>query len=68
MWNLRRRLATDRLPDAHTVVRFDFVGLPTGYRRGRVLWLLIDKREVDLCLKDSGSEVALSRILLNAAG
>ena len=59
MWNLRRRLATDRLPDAHTVVRFDFFGLPPGYRRGRVFWLLIDKREVDLCLKDPGSEVDL---------
>jgi DNA-binding HxlR family transcriptional regulator len=59
MWNLRRRLATDRLPDSHTVVRVEFVGLPSGYRRGRVFWMLIDQREVDLCLKDPGFEVDL---------
>lgn len=59
MWNLRRRLATDRLPDVHTVVRVEFFGLPSGYRRGRVFWMLIDQREVDLCLKDPGFEVDL---------
>lgn len=59
MWNLRRRLATDRLPDAHSVVRVEFFGLPSGYRRGRVFWLLIDQREVDLCLKDPGFEIDL---------
>lgn len=59
MWNLRRRLATDRLPAPHTVVRFEFFGLPSGYRRGRVFWLLIDQREVDLCLKDPGFEIDL---------
>lgn len=59
MWNVRRRLATDRLPVGRTVVRLEFFGLPPGYRRDRVFWLLIDQREVDLCLKDPGFEVDL---------
>jgi DNA-binding HxlR family transcriptional regulator len=59
MWNIRRRLATDRLPETHTVVRFDFSGLPPGYRRSSVFWLLIDRPDVDLCLKETGAEVDL---------
>src|SRR5438105_10763512 len=30
MWNVRRRLAVDRLPDRRVVVRFDFRGVPAG--------------------------------------
>ena len=59
MWNVRRRLAIDRLPEARAVVRFDFSGLPPTYRRGRVFWLILERPEVDLCLKDPGAEVDL---------
>ncbi len=59
MWNVRRRLAIDRLPEPRTVVRFDFFGLPPQYRRGRVFWLIIERPEVDLCLKDPGAEADL---------
>jgi len=59
MWNVRRRLAIDRLPAERTVVRFDFSGLPPKYRRGRVFWLITERIGVDLCLKDSGAEVDL---------
>jgi DNA-binding HxlR family transcriptional regulator len=59
MWNVRRRLAIDHLPEQRTVVRFDFFGLPPHYRRGRVFWLIIERPEADLCLKDPGSEVDL---------
>jgi len=59
MWNVRRRLAVDRLPKQRTVVRFDFSGLPSGYGRARLFWLIADRSEVDLCLKDPGSEVDL---------
>ena len=30
MWNVRRRLAVDRLPDRRIVVQFDFRGVPVG--------------------------------------
>ena len=59
MWNVRRRLAIDRLPAERTIVRFDFSGLPPKYRRARVFWLITDGVEVDLCLKDPGAEVDL---------
>lgn len=59
MWNVRRRLATDRLPAKRTMVRFEFSGLPPKYRRARVFWLILEGAEVDLCLKDPGAEVDL---------
>lgn len=59
MWNLRRRLAPERLPAQRTVLRFEFDGLPATYRRARVFWLIVEPAEVDLCLKDPGSEVDL---------
>lgn len=59
MWNVRRRLAIERLPAERTVVRFDFSGLPLRYRRARVFWLITERVQVDLCLKDPGAEVDL---------
>jgi DNA-binding HxlR family transcriptional regulator len=59
MWNVRRRLATDRLPTARTVVRFDFTGLPSHYRRTRTFWLILERRDVDLCVQDPGDEPGL---------
>jgi DNA-binding HxlR family transcriptional regulator len=59
MWNVRRRLATDRLPAARTVVRFDFTGLPPHYRRHRTFWLILERPEVDLCVQDPGDEPGL---------
>lgn len=59
MWNVRRRLDVGRLPAKSTVVRFEFSGLPASYRRARIFWLKIDRPEVDLCLKDPGSDVDL---------
>ena len=60
MWNVRRRLAADRLPTDRAVVRFDFTGLPANYRRTRVFWLLIEARQAELCVRDPGIEVDLA--------
>ncbi len=59
MWNVQRRIAVDRLPAQRTVVQFDFRGLPPRYRRAHVFWLIAARPEVDLCLKDPGTEVDL---------
>jgi len=59
MWNLRRRLATDRLPARRTVVRFDFTGLPPQHRKQNMFWLIVDRQQVDLCIVDPGDEVDL---------
>jgi DNA-binding HxlR family transcriptional regulator len=59
MWNVRRRVAPDRMPAQRVVMRFEFSGLPAGYRRARVFWLVSERGEIDLCLKDPGAEVDL---------
>jgi DNA-binding HxlR family transcriptional regulator len=58
MWNVRRRLAVDRLPNRRIVVRFDFRGVPA--RRGPATsWLIASREDVDVCLKDPGFGVEL---------
>jgi len=58
MWNVRRRLAVDQLPDRRIVVRFDFRGVPKG-RGPATAWLIVNRREVDVCLKDPGFGIDL---------
>ncbi len=53
MWNIRRRLAVDQLPDRRIVARFEFRGVPPG-RGPSTAWLVASRREVDVCLKDPG--------------
>jgi DNA-binding HxlR family transcriptional regulator len=59
MWNMRRRVAVDRLPPHRVVVQFDFTGVPAGYRGPRTFWLLLERPEPDLCVTDPGFEVDL---------
>jgi DNA-binding HxlR family transcriptional regulator len=58
MWNVRRRLAVDQLPDRRIVVQFDFRGVPAG-RGPASYWLVVSRREVDVCLKDPGFGIDL---------
>ena len=57
MWNVRRRIKRERLPPRRVVVRFDFRAVPSHYKGMRTWWLILDRREVDLCLKDPGFDV-----------
>jgi DNA-binding HxlR family transcriptional regulator len=59
MWDIQRRIAVERLPSERVVARFDFRGFPAGYRGYRTLWLVLERPEVDLCLKDPGFEADL---------
>jgi len=57
MWDVRRRVISARVsPDRRFVVRFSFRGMPSHRRR---YWLLFDRGEVDLCVKDPGYDVDL---------
>jgi DNA-binding HxlR family transcriptional regulator len=59
MWNVRRRIACDRLPARRIVVRFDFAGVPAA-RGPHVFWLLLERaRPAELCVRDPGYEVDL---------
>jgi len=59
MWNVRRRIAIDRLPERKVVVRFVYTGLPETYRGARVFWLILERSGVDVCLHDPGFDVDL---------
>jgi DNA-binding HxlR family transcriptional regulator len=56
MWDIHRRLNVDRLPERRVVVRFDFRGMPPASRCPTTWWLILQRPEVDLCLKDPGFE------------
>jgi DNA-binding HxlR family transcriptional regulator len=49
LWKMHRRIRRDRLPPSRTVVEFDFRG-----RRGRRLWLVLEPREISVCIKPPG--------------
>jgi DNA-binding HxlR family transcriptional regulator len=59
MWNMRKRIATDRLPAKRVVVYFSYAGLPQSYRGPRKFWMLLERSGVDVCLDDPGHEVDL---------
>jgi DNA-binding HxlR family transcriptional regulator len=59
MWNVRRRVACDRLPARRVVAHFDFRSVPSTYRGPRKFWLILERPEVELCIKDPGFEVDL---------
>ena len=45
VWKIHQRINRDLLPEKRTVVEFDFTG-----PRGRRLWLLLEPREVSVCV------------------
>ena len=57
MWDMRRRLDVERLPDEPTMVMFWFRDLPA--KRSRY-WLRVERPEVELCLVNPGFEVGLT--------
>lgn len=59
MWNLKRRVDPQRLPDRRVVVRFDFHSFPARCRPLRSSWLILDRRGSDVCIKDPMFDVDL---------
>jgi DNA-binding HxlR family transcriptional regulator len=57
MWDLRRRLDLEQLPEARTIVMFWFRDLAA--KRSRY-WLRVERPELELCLTNPGFEVALT--------
>jgi len=52
LWNMRRRVDARRLPGRRVVARFEFRGVPTRFRSRRTWWLLLDRRDAEVGLKD----------------
>ena len=59
MWNMRRRVALERLPERKVVLHFSYSGFPASYRGPRRFWLVLERAGIDLCLSDPGFEVDL---------
>ncbi len=59
MWDIHRRLNVERFPDRRVVVRFDFHGVPRVARSPNTFWLILERPNVDVCLKEPGFEVDL---------
>jgi DNA-binding HxlR family transcriptional regulator len=59
MWNVRHRIDVAHLPARRVVVRFEFRTVPARCSGLRTWWLVLDRDEPDLCLKDPGFEVDL---------
>ncbi len=57
MWDMRRNLDTDPVPDRRVVIAFVYPELPKAQRRW---WLIVEPdRSVDLCNIDPGFDVDL---------
>src|SRR5262249_1331039 len=59
LWGLRKRIDKDALPDRRVVVRFEFSGVPASRTKYRIMWLLLARAAVDVCIKDPGYDVDL---------
>ena len=59
IWNIRRRVALDRLPEHRVVVHFEFHGVPAGRSMLKKCWLILERSGCDVCLSDPGHEVDL---------
>lgn len=49
LWKMHRRIHRHLIPDTRTVIEFDFKG-----RGGRRLWLVLEPREISMCVKPPG--------------
>ena len=49
VWKIHQRIDRERLPDRRTVVEFDFTG-----PKGRRVWLLLERREISVCVTPPG--------------
>lgn len=56
MWDMRRNLVRERVPDRRVVVRFDFDDVAGKMARW---WLIVEPAEATICMTDPGFEVDL---------
>jgi DNA-binding HxlR family transcriptional regulator len=59
LWGFRKRVDRAALPKTRVVVRFEFAGVPASRTKYRIMWLVLDRTGVDVCVKDPGYDVDL---------
>src|SRR4030081_1240091 len=60
VWGLRGRVDINALPDRRVVLRFEFSGVPASRTKFRIMWLILGRSGVDVCMKDPGFAVDLT--------
>ena len=60
IWGLRRRVDMEALPDRRIVLRFEFSGVLATRTKFRIMWLMLGRSAVDVCMKDPGFAVDLT--------
>lgn len=60
VWGLRKRVDPNVLPDRRVVLRFEFSGVPASRTKFRIMWLVLGRSGVDVCMKDPGFAVDLT--------
>jgi DNA-binding HxlR family transcriptional regulator len=64
MWDIRRRIDTSAFPARRVVISFMFRDMPLNRR---AYWLVVDRGEVDLCIKFPGFDIDLAFITTSKA-
>lgn len=59
MWRMRKRVDINALREQRVVVRFEFSGVPKSRTKLRIMWLVLERTGVDVCVKDPGFPVDL---------
>jgi DNA-binding HxlR family transcriptional regulator len=59
LWAMRIRTDRQQLSERRVVVRFEFSGVPANRTNFRLMWLILDRDGVDVCVKDPGFPVDL---------
>jgi DNA-binding HxlR family transcriptional regulator len=54
IWGLRKRVDLSTLPDRRVVLRFEFSGVPASRTKFRIMWLILGRSGVDVCMKNPG--------------
>ncbi len=57
MWDMRRSVEIERVPDKRTVVHFVFTDVSP--KLPRRTWLVLDRPDIDVCYKDPGYDIDL---------
>jgi len=60
LWMLRRRLLREELPERRVVLQFEFTGVPAAHTKLRRMWLVLRRKDVDVCMKDPGHAIDLT--------
>lgn len=60
VWGLRQRVDLNALPDRRVVLRFEFSGVPASRTKFRIMWLVLGRSSIDVCMKDPGFAVDLT--------